>query len=171
MRCVCTTTIVAAVLLSVGCSAGPALHRATLQCKSTEGKCFSFYSFNEGVLPTPPVDARRVDILYYFDGDDCSQGALIGHDDRPGYLFPVGHKSWGELAMLSPPAEDSESVVAVKPLSEDKEGLALWVRTSGGEYVPVRIRSIHAVSYADLIAGETATLELEWSRPQAGEQE
>ena len=169
MKQSCTTITVAAILLIVGCSCAPDLQRATLRCKDTDGTAYyGFYSFTAGELTTPPADPEQVDILYYFDKDDCSQGALIGHDDRPGYLFPIGHKSWSELVMLKPPLEDVESAAAIAPLTKDKEGLAFWVKVRGGEYILVRIRAVQPASYSDIISGGTATLELEWSRPRKG---
>ena len=156
---------VAAVLLIVGCSSSPDVKKVTLQCKANEGECFCFYSFTAGVLTIPPVDPNQVDIVYYFDGDDCSQGALFGSDDSPGYIFPIGQKSWSELVMLKPSVRDMESVVAIMPLTRDKEGLAFWVKARGGEYILARIRAVHTASYSDLVAGGTARLELEWSRP------
>ena len=157
---------VAAVLLIVGCSSSPDVQRVTLQCRAHEGECFCFYSFTAGLLTTPPVTPDQVDILYYFDGDDCSRGALFGHDDRPGYIFPIGQKSWSELVMLKPPAKDMESVVVIMPLTKDKEGLAFWVKARGGEYILARIRTVQTASYSDLVSGGTARLELEWSRPR-----
>lgn len=139
------------------------LNTVKLQCKHPWGASgfIGLYSFKTGEL-TPPVEPNRVDIVYYFDNDDCSQGALIGHDDRRGYLFPIGYKSWYELVMLNPPSEDMESVDAITPLTLDKEGLAFWVKTRNGEYVLSRIRSLQPVSYSDIVAGGTATLILEW---------
>jgi hypothetical protein len=154
------------VLLSVGCSPAPDVQRLTLHCQAREGKCSSFYSFTAGPLTTPPASPDQVDLLYYFDSDDCAQGALIGHDDRPGYLFPIGKQPWNELATLKPPVSDSESVGGILPLTKDKEGLAFWVKSKHGQYTLARIKTVHPASHADLISGGTATLELEWSRPR-----
>jgi hypothetical protein len=118
------------------------------------------------MLTTPPVDPDQVDIVYYFDGDDCSRGALFGHDDSEGYIFPIGQKSWSELVKLKPGANDMESVAAIMPLTNDKEGLAFWVKTSNGEYILARISAVQLASYSDLVSGGTATLELEWFRLQ-----
>lgn len=106
-------------------------------------------------------DPDQVDMTYYFDGDDCSQGALMGRDDVPGYLFPVGHKSWREMAKLEPPSKDAESIVAIAPLTKDKEGLAFWVKTGAGEFVLARIKAVQPVTYSDLVSGATASLRLE----------
>ena len=165
MRRLCMMIAVAAVLLAIGCSSTPSPQSATLQCRAYGGEFYGFYSLTTGEV-TPPIDPDRVDILYYFDSDDCSQGALIGHDDRPGYLFPIGRKPWSELATLEPPPDDMESVGAIAPLTESNEGLAFWVKRPSGEYVLARIRAVQPASYSDLIAGGNATVELEWIRPQ-----
>ena len=156
------------VLLTVGCSSEPDLQRVTLRCKDTykAGGFIGFYSFTAGELTAPSADLDQVvDLAYYFDGDDCSQGVLIGHDDHGGYLFPVGHKSWSKLAMLAPPSKDTESVEAIAPLTKDKEGLAFWVKTEGGEYLLAKIKAVQPASYADLVSGVTPAVELEWTRP------
>lgn len=154
------------VFLGVGCSDVPEVQRVTLRCQAREGKCFGFYSFTAGELAPPLADPGQVDLVYYFDGNDCSQGALIGHDDRPGYLFPIGKKPWSELATLKLPVDEKESVGGIMPLTRDKEGLAFWVKSKGGQFTLARITTVHPASHADLIAGQTATLELEWHRPQ-----
>ena len=76
---------VAAALLVVGCSSAPELERMTLRCSDSQkaGTFIGFYSFTAGELSSPPADPEQVDILYYFDEDDCSEGAIIGNDDRP----------------------------------------------------------------------------------------
>ncbi|MBN1865839.1 hypothetical protein JW916_00975 [Candidatus Sumerlaeota bacterium] len=71
-----------------------------------------------------PNPDQAVDLAHYFEGNDCSQGSLIGRDDSAGWLFPVAHKPRSELAKLEPPAKDAESVVAIAPLTKDREGLA-----------------------------------------------
>ena len=153
-----------AAMFTAGCSSPPNVQRATLRCKAFEGQCISFYSFKAGVL-TPPVEPEQVDIVYYFDNDDCFQGALLGRDDRPGYLFPIGYKSWPELEILSPPSQNGESIAAIK-LAKENEGLAFWVKTGRDDYVPVRIKTIHPATYADLVSGGTASMEMEWLEPQ-----
>ena len=156
----------AVLLLFLGCSSVPERQTVTLQCQAYERECFSFYSFTAGVLTIPPADLDQVDMLYYFDGNDCFQGALIGNDDRPGYLFPIGKKSWSELITLHAPAQNSESVEAITPLTKDKEGLAFWVKTKSGEYFWVRIKTIHPATYTDLLSGGIAKVQIEWSRPR-----
>jgi len=160
------TITVAAALPIAGCSSALHVERAMLRCEEVhEGAFCGFYSFRAGVL-APPVDPDQVDLVYYFDNNDCAEGALIGHDDRPGFIFPIGDKSWRELAKLKTPPTDIESVVGISPLTKDKEGLAFWVKARGGEYILARIRGVQPASYSDLMSGNATTLELEWSRPQ-----
>ncbi len=141
------------------------IQSVTLQCQAHGEQCFSFYSFMVGVLPTPPTNPDLVDLVYFYDADDCSQGALVGRDDRPGYLFPVGFKSRDELAALKPPAKGSQSVAAIMPLTADKEGLAFWVKARGGQFFLVRIAAVQPATYAELKAGKTARMDIEWSGP------
>ena len=164
MRNSCLTIAIAALLLLVGCSPAPKVQTLTLQCAAYEGEFYGFYSFTEGEI-TQPEARKRVDIIYYFDNDDCSEGALIGLDDRPEYLFPVGHKSWNQLMKLTPPTEESEPVGGIMPMTEDKEGLAFWVKTHDGEYILAKIKKVHPATYSDMISDGTATVELEWTRP------
>lgn len=173
MKWSCMTITVAVVVLVCGCGSKPDMQRVqrvTLQCKApSEGKCFSPYSFTRGVLTTLPADPDQIDIVYYFDGNDYPQGALIGHGTGSGYFFPIGKKSWSESAMLKPRLNDKASVATISPLTKDKEGLAFWVKPKRGGYVLVRIRSVKPASYKDLVSGGTATLEFEWSRSRTRE--
>jgi hypothetical protein len=145
-----------------------AIQTVTLQCRARNKECFSFYSFTAGVLAAPPANPDQVDLVYYFDADDCSRGALVGRDDRPGYLFPLGHRSWGELAALNPPLKDSLSVAGITPLTQEQVGLAFWVKARGGQYFLARIKAIQPASYSELVMGKTATVEIEWSGPVGG---
>lgn len=180
MKQSCITLTVAAMLLIVGCSSAPKVQRVSLQCRTPfkGGSFIGLYSFTVGdmtdcfMYPDKfPNPDKAVDLAYYIDNDDCSQGAIIGQYDGPGYLFPIGQKSWRKLVKLKPPSKDSESVAAITPLTKDKEGLAFWVKARGGEYILVRIRAVQPASYSDLISGATPTLELEWYRPRTREGE
>jgi hypothetical protein len=188
MKQMTMTTLLAAALCIVGCrseakkppvpmlTAAPAsvtrperaIQTVTLQCRARNKECFSFYSFTAGVLATPPSNPDHVDLVYYFDKDDCSRGALVGRDDRPGYLFPVGHRSWGELAALNPPSKDSLSVAGITPLTREQVGLAFWVKARGGQFFLARIVAIQSATYSELVMGKMATVELEWSGPVGG---
>ena len=155
------------VFLIVGCSSTPELRKGTLRCGGTsEGAFYGFFSFAKGELTVPLETPDEVDLLLYFDADDCSQGALIGIDDRPGHLFPVGNRPWTELVKLNTPSKDAASVAAISPLTKDKEGLGFWVKTNGGGYILARIRTVQPRSFSDLISGGIAKLELEWCGPE-----
>jgi hypothetical protein len=156
-------TIAAALLIS-GCSSVHDVHTVTLHCKESfkDGSFATHYSFTAGVL-TPPVRDDQVDILYYYDADDCFHGSLMGNDDHGCHLFPIGHQPWSQLVKLSPPSQGSYTVEAIE-LTKDKEGLAFWVKGKGPQYVLVKIKSIQAATYNDLVSGDVAMMELEWSR-------
>ncbi len=159
------TLIICMCLIWIGCASIPKLQTVTLQCKDPyEAESFiGFYSFTAGVLTAPP-EPDQIDIVYYFDSDDCSEGILLGHYDVPGYIFPIGYKSWKELIKLKPPLENEDSAIAIEPLTKDKEGLAFWVKTNSGEYFLVKIKSIQPATYSDLASGNFPTLEFEWFR-------
>lgn len=161
------TALVAALLLA-GCSPAPDVQSAKLRCGNPwdAGGVIGLFSFVEGELGIPPSAPGKVDLIYYFDNNDCSSGALLGNADHPGYLFPVGHKPWSEIAELQPPSKDAESVAAITPLTRDKEGLAFWVKTGGGGFVLAKIKSVQPSSYSDLTSGTIPTLELEWLQPR-----
>ncbi|MCP4641360.1 MAG: hypothetical protein GY851_13045 [bacterium] len=172
MRRIRSAVLLVAFLAGMGCSTAPEVESATLRCMHPfkAGSFIGFLSFEDGGL-APVTDPDHVDVAYYFDNNDCSEGALIGHDDRPGYLFPIGHKSWRELIKLDPPRGDTESVDAIAPLTKDTEGLALWVKTEAGEYYLVRIKTVQPATYADLVAGKQPQLGLEWRGPIASRTE
>jgi hypothetical protein len=148
----------------------PEAQRTTLRCKIGEAGAGALtrYSFTEeGLAPTAREDSASIDLCYYFDGDDCSRGALLGHDDRPGYIFPVGRRPLEELIELAPPAFDAATEVAILPLTRDAEGLAFWLKKSDDEFVLLKIASVQPTTYAALREGETATLVVEWRRREA----
>ena len=137
-----------------------------MQCNTTfkANSCIGFYSFSKGEIPTIPPDPDVIDLAYCFDEDDCSEGALIGNDERPGYLFPIGYQSWSELVKLKHPLSDEGSIGAIMPLTKDKEGFAFWVKTKNG-FILAKIISLQTVSYSDIVSGTIPSLELEWYKP------
>ena len=171
MKQALVTITIGAMLFTVGCSSSLDVHKVTLQSTSdqcTENGCFQFYSFTAGTLETPPADPGQIDLVCYFDCDDCFHGTLFGHEDRPGSLFPIGHLSWHKLKKLTVPTKNMPSVTGIN-LTEDNEGLAFWVKTGRGPYILARIKSIKSATYADLTAGGTASVKIEWARPRMGE--
>ena len=156
------------VFLASGCASGPERHRAILRCEHPwQGQGFmSCFSFGEASLDEVR-GSEQVDLVYYFDPDDCQGGALLGHDDCPGYLYPVGRKQLKEAAALGSPPPDAESPAAISPLTKDLEGQAFGVRTAEGEFVLIRIVKVQPASHADLVQGMVPALELEWVEPKA----
>lgn len=170
MKQVCIMFAIGAMLLTVGCSSSLDVQQVTLQCTSeqcTEENCSQFYSFTAGMLATPPENPDQVDLVCYFDRDDCVNGVLFGHDDRPGSLFPIGHLTWRKLETLPPPAEDMQPVTGIN-LTKDNNGMAFWVKTGDGLYILARIKSIKPATYADLTAGGAASVKIEWFGPVTG---
>ena len=164
MKPPCLLTSIAVVVLTARCASPPNVQTARLHC-STPFKARSFIglcSFATGEVALPVEDGDRVDICYYFDGDDCAQGALMPAAVGPGHLFLIGHKDWRELAALEPPSDDAESVAAILPLTKEQSGLAFWVKTSGGAWYLARIKRVQPASYADLSSGRFPTLAVEW---------
>ena len=87
----------------------------------------------------------------------------MGSDDKSGFIFPLGNKTWDELMKLQPPASDAGSVVAIAPLTKDKEGLAFWLRTASGQHFLVRIVAVQEASISDLDSGTVPSVKLEWA--------
>ena len=130
------------------------------------GAFVGLFSFELGELTVPPEDPAQVDLVYYYDGDDCSRGAILGNDDEPGYLFPLGSVSRSDLAGLIPPSEGAETVAGISPVTKDREGFAFWVRTQGQGDVLVRLVAVEEASHADLQSGRVPTLQFEWLTPR-----
>lgn len=169
----------AMLLLVAGCAPAPGVQSGTLRCPCPwkGGSFIGFYSFTAGEQTPPFSDAHpgQIDLLFYFDRDDCSQGALIGYDDNVGCFAPIGRKSWSDLAKLKPPSKDTEFVPTIAPLTKDKEGQAFWAKTERGKYYLVRIRKVRPLSYPDLVSPGAPpntpprvipTLDLEWLGPR-----
>ncbi|MBN2310839.1 MAG: hypothetical protein JXR94_17830 [Candidatus Hydrogenedentes bacterium] len=162
------TFTVAAALALGGCATGRGPHRAVLRCEHPfKGSSFvGGYSFSEGMLTSPVSESGQVDLLYYFDGDDCSQGALVGDCDALGCcLLPIGHKPWPELVKLEPPSQDAEWAEGITPLTKEQEGWAFWVRCGPDEFVVVRLERVRPANYDDLVGGAVPSLELKWYGP------
>lgn len=164
-------TVVALALLLTGCASIPDRNVASLRCEYPwEGGGFiGFYSFGANTVTPPVVDPARVDLVYYFDEDDCFEGAILGNDDRSGYLFPIGHKRWSELARLEPPSAEGASVGAIIPVTKAEEGLALWVKSGSGSFYLVQITEVQPATCADLVAGLRPTVKFEWSGPRGSD--
>lgn len=154
------------LLLAPSCAAAPDVTVAELTCSHPfkAGGFIGLYSLQQGELALPVERVEDVDLVTYYDRDDCERGALMGADDRAGFLFPIGHRDWDELEDLEPPAADAPSVEAITPLDSEQVGLAFWLRTGRGEPVLVRIAEVQEATYAELVAGRVPVLALEWRR-------
>ena len=157
-----------ALLLVLGCAApseprGSLLfpsERLVLECRgaSPSRPCLSMSSLSLGELVRDP---RRAELSLYFDADDCSGGALVGHDDRAGWLFPLSREAWSSG---SRPAElrVEDSVEVLTPLASLEPGDCFAVRAFTGRYALVRVLSVDAGSYGSLLTGGWAGVTLEW---------
>lgn len=166
-------TICSAILITIlaGCATVEevqSVQRATLRCEYPwkTHSFIGFYSFQKGMLSPPISDPDPVNLVYYFDKDDCSHGALISENAKGvGLLYSIGQKSWSELMQLKPPPKDAKPVRGITPLDESKEGLAFWAKAHSGEFYLVRIRKVEPETYKDVVAGAVPELEIEWYGP------
>ena len=134
--------------------------RAKLECHRTSlGPIMSMFSFSLG---RPVTDAKQADFCFYFDGDDCAGGAIVGHHDEQGWLFPLGHRDWRELRQGEDFSTVTVSRASVAPITKAREGSAFWVKSVGGRYAVVRITDVAPATYDELMKGKTAGIEFEW---------
>ncbi len=124
----CWAIMFGTMLATVGCSNDNATNTFMLECNMTQ--TLSSFSFTQG-----NVDSKEeADISFYFDGNDCSQGAIFGNDDRKGFIFPVGYKRWDEVSLSETPSPGMESVIGLRPITKSNEGLVFWVKTKSGHF-------------------------------------
>jgi hypothetical protein len=149
------------------CGSVPRTEIGSLHCQYAfkDGSFIGLFSFALGELPAPPGDPAQVDLVYYFDADDCSRGALFASDDEPGSIVPVGVRPRSDLAELKRPTDGAETLAAISPVTNDEEGLAFWIRTRDRGYVLVRLTAVEEASYSDLQSGRTPILKFEWLVP------
>jgi len=120
--------------------------------------CFSFYSFSRASSVEKREDAE---LTFYFDRDDCANGAILGRSDNPEYIIPLGKKSWGELEQLhSLPA--AKPVIGLRPIRADTVGTAFLCRIGNGQYAIVRICEVRPSSFWDISKGTPARCTFEW---------
>ena len=118
------------------------------------------YSFNKDSFVTNKRDAE---LVFYFDRDDCSKGALIGHDDEEGFIFPVENKNLSEISLDKIPTNKSKTKVGFRPMTKDKEGLGFWVKTTSGRFVLAVIKKVEPQEFKNFDGGGRAKVELEWT--------
>jgi hypothetical protein len=118
------------------------------------------YSFNKESFVTKKRDA---DLVFYFDNDDCSGGALFGHDDEKGYIFPVENKILSEISLDKIPTNETKTKVGFRPITKDKEGLGFWIKTTSGRFVLAVIKKVEPAEFKNFDQGGRAKVELEWT--------
>jgi len=165
-----TTLALVALLVSAGggCSInerkrlhGSTRNRATLECRAptSEARIMSPFSFSVG---GPVNEPKQFDLCFYFDSNDCAGGAIVGHHDRKGWLFPIGKHDWQDLQRYQNPPADAVSTEAITPITKAQEGFSFWVKTVSGRHAIVRIAEVQAATYDEIARGKTASIEFEW---------
>ena len=151
-----------------GCASGDRAHSldeskrtAALVCQASNasGPIMSMFSLS---LARPVSEAKQAELCFYFDGDDCAGGAIIGHHDEKGWLFPIGKYQWQQLRQYEVPSGDEDSTEGITPVTKAQEGFAFRVKTLGGRNAIVRISKVHPATYDAVSRGETASIEFEW---------
>jgi len=147
--------------------AEPKRNRATLECRASAsgGPVMSAFSFS---LPGPVTASRQADLCFYFDGNDCAGGAIVGHRDEKGWLFPLGKHDWRDLERGDVLRGSGDSVPAIAPVTKAQEGFAIRVKTVSGREAIVRIVEVRPAIYDEVSRGKTARIEFEWMWERAG---
>lgn len=118
------------------------------------------YSFNKDSFVTKKRDAE---LVFYFDKGDCSKGALIGHDDEEGFIFPIENKNLSEISLNKTPTNKSKTEIGFRPMTKDKEGLGFWIKTTSGRFVLAVIKRVESQEFKNFDEGARAKVELEWT--------
>lgn len=118
------------------------------------------YSFNKDSFVTNKRDAE---LVFYFDKNDCSKGALIGNDDEEGFIFPVENKKLSQISLDKIPTNKSKTKVGFRPMTKDKEGLGFWIKTTSGRLVLAVIKKVEPQEFKNFDEGGRAKVELEWT--------
>ena len=118
------------------------------------------YSFNTDSFVT---NKRDSELVFYFDNDDCSGGALFGHDDEKGFIFPVENKKLSEISLDKIPTNEFKTKVGFRPITKDKEGLGFWIKTTSGRFVFAVIKKVESAEFKNFAQGAKAKVELEWT--------
>jgi len=167
-----SATLVLLALMAVGacsCASNGRTHsstnskrsRAILECRAptSHGPVMSMFSLSLAGLVS---ESKQADLCFYFDNDDCAGGAIVGHHDAKGWLFPIGKHDWQELQQYGNPPADGVSTEAITPITKAQEGFSFWVKTVSGRYAIVRIAGVRPATYDEVARGKTASVEFEW---------
>ncbi len=135
--------------------------RAVIECRASTsgGPILSMFSLS---LAAPVNNPKQADFSFYFDSDDCAGGAIVGHHDTKGWIYPIGKHTWQELRQSSNTPGDGVSIEAIRPITKAQEGFAFWTKTVSGRYAIVRIAKVESATYDDITRGKTASVEFEW---------
>jgi hypothetical protein len=135
--------------------------RAILECRAptSHGPIMSLFSLSLG---GPVSEPKQADLCFYFDSDDCAGGAIVGHHDEKGWLFPIGKHDWQELRQYQSPPAEGVSCEGMTPITKAQEGFAFWVKTVSGRHAVVRIAKVQAATYDEVARGKTASVEFDW---------
>ena len=134
---------------------------ATLECRAptSDGPIMSMFSLS---LARPVRESKHGDLCLYFDSHDCSGGAIVGHHDEKGWLFPIGRYSWPELEQHQKLPTDGDSTEGIRPITKAQEGFSFWVKTVSGRHAIVRIAVVRSATYDEVVGGKAASVEFEW---------
>jgi hypothetical protein len=167
-----SATLVLLALMAIGawsCSHNDRTHsstgskrsRAILECRAStfHSSIMSMFSLS---LAAPVSQSKQADLCFYFDSDDCSGGAIVGHHDAKGWLFPIGKHDWQELQQYGNPPADEVSTEGIRPITKAQEGFSFWVKTVSGRHAIVRIAKVQPATYDEIARGKTARVEFEW---------
>ena len=140
---------------------GSAPRRAMLEARAatSQGSVMSMFSLSHA---GPVSEPEQAELCVYFDRNDCAGGAIIGHRDEKGWLFPIGNQNWQDLQRDAIPPADRKSTAGITPITKAQEGLAFWVRTTSDQYAIVRIARVEPATYDEVAGGKTAIVEFEW---------
>ena len=167
-----SATLVLLALMAVGAcscasndrahsSAGIKCGRGILECRApqSDGPIISAFSLS---LAGPVSQSKQGDLFLYFDSDDCAGGALVGHHDEKGWLFPIGKYGWQELQQYQKPPAAGVSTEVITPITKAQEGFAFWMKTVSGRNAIVRIAQVQPATYDEVARDKTASVEFEW---------
>lgn len=139
-----------------------AYHEAMLEVSAPY--CAQVYWFtkakeaNVGIAVDPPTG---FDLAFYFDGDDCQNGAIFGYDDDAEVFYSLGRKKWDDLLGLRK-LPDQKPIHGILPVSRELEGMAFLVKMRNNSYTVVRFTEVIPSSWEKLRAGGKARVRFEW---------
>lgn len=148
------------VFISTGChKTDPPKAGVVLTCTAKGNECLAMYSFTKNSVVTKEDEAE---LMLYFDGDDCFNGALMGQSDHSGMIYSIGRKAWSELVNYPKPDPNAKSVKYLPLLSGEIVGLGFWFRSRSDRFAVVRINSVKSSNHKELLSGKAAEITFDW---------